>query len=214
MIRINLLPDGRKKQAASGSSGSTQMWAGIYLLVAVLWMVGLAAIYYVKTEQLSQIKRANRELSAEITRLLRRTDGLDELQAQLDRSMRLEEVVGELNRARTGPLRAVMELSKILSQPGGPTIDPAELERQRQSNPYADYTVGWDVQRLWVEEFSETERECTLKGKARSNDDVAEFMRRLTLSELFEGVVLVSTQEQEVDGLMLQTFHIGCRVVY
>ena len=61
MIRINLLPDS-KKQAAAAASGSTQLWAGIYLLVAVLWMVGLGVIYYLKDQDLEQVRRANREL--------------------------------------------------------------------------------------------------------------------------------------------------------
>jgi Tfp pilus assembly protein PilN len=127
------------------------------------------------------IQRANRDLDREIADLEQRTARLDELRAQLARSVRLEEVVAELNAARTGPLRVMMELSRILSVPGGPTIDPEALERQRQVNPYAGFREGWDVRRLWLKSFTESERVCEIAGEARTNEDVAEFLRRLSL---------------------------------
>ena len=113
MIRINLLPK-TKKQAQAQSSGSGPLWAGIYLLATFLWGIGLALVYFQYQGELEGIQRANRDLDAEIADLEQRTARLDELRAQLARSVRLEEVVAELNAARTGPLRVMMELSRIL----------------------------------------------------------------------------------------------------
>ncbi len=213
MIRINLLPK-TKKQAQTQSSGSGPVWAGIYLLATFVWCIGLALWYFQTEGELEAIQRSNRELDAEIADLQQRTARLEELQAQLARSVRLEEVVGELNAARTGPLRVMMELSRILSVPGGPTIDPEALERQRQINPYAGFREGWDVRRLWLKSFTENERVCEISGEARTNEDVAEFLRRLSLSELFEEVVLERTLGATVASESVIAFDLNCRVRY
>ncbi len=213
MIRINLLPR-TKKQAQATSSGGGPLWAGIYLLAAFLWIVGLALIYFQYKGELEDIQRSNRELDAEIADLQQRTARLDELRAQLERSRRLEQVVEDLNRARTGPLRVLMEISQVLSNPGGPTIDAEALERQRQINPYAGFREGWDVRRLWLNEFHEEARQCRILGQARTNEDVAEFLRRLSLSELFQGVVLERTQEATIDSGQVISFRLNCQVRY
>ncbi|MCB9627635.1 MAG: PilN domain-containing protein [Sandaracinaceae bacterium] len=213
MIRINLLPK-TKKQAQAQSSGGGPLWAGIYLLAAFVWGIGLALLFFQKQGELEGIQRNNRQLDVEIADLQQRTSRLEELQAQLARSRGLEEVVAELNRARTGPLRVMMELSQVLSVPGGPTIDAEALERQRQINPYAGFREGWDVRRLWLTQFSEENRECRIHGEARTNEDVAEFLRRLSLSELFTEVVLTRTQGAESRSDDVIRFELNCRVRY
>lgn len=213
MIRINLLPK-TKKQAQTQSSGSGALWAGIYLLATFVWGIALALIYFQYQGELEGIQATNRGLDDEIAGLQQRTVRLEELQAQLARSVRLEEVVAELNSARTGPLRVMMELSRILSVPGGPTIDPEALERQRQVNPYAGFREGWDVRRLWLKSFTESARACEIAGEARTNEDVAEFLRRLSLSELFEEVVLERTADAVVGTESVIAFDLNCRVRY
>lgn len=213
MIRINLLPK-TKKQAQAQSSGSGPVWAGIYLLSCFVWCIALALWYFQSEGELETIQRANRDLDAEIADLQQRTARLEELQAQLARSIRLEEVVDELNAERTGPLRVMMELSRILSVPGGPTIDPEALERQRQVNPYAGFREGWDVRRLWLKTFNEHERVCEIAGEARTNEDVAEFLRRLSISELFEEVVLERTAGATAGTESVIAFDLNCRVRY
>ena len=210
MIRINLLPRTRK-QAQAQSSGGGPLWAGIYLLAVFVWGIGLALFYFQKQAELQGVQQSNRALDAEVADLQQRTARLGELQAQLARSQRLEQVVEELNRARTGPLRVMMELSQVLSVPGGPTIDAEALERQRQINPYAGFREGWDVRRLWLKSFSEADRVCRIAGEARTNEDVAEFLRRLSLSELFADVVLERTQGGAADVI---AFNLNCRVRY
>jgi type IV pilus assembly protein PilN len=139
-----------------------------------------------------------------------------DLEGRLEKSRRLEKVVEELERARRGPTRAVMELSKVLSSPGGPTINPAELERMREDNPLAGFNESWDVRRLWLTRFEEVERECKITGMGRSNEDVAEFLRRLTLSEIYESVTLQRTRatNDQDTGLQVVGFDITCKVRY
>lgn len=109
-----------------------------------------------------------------------------------------------------------MELSRVLSIPGGPTINPAELERMRQENPLAGFNESWDVRRLWISRFEEVERDCKITGMGRSNEDVAEFLRRLTLSEIYDGVTLQRTRAatDSDTGLTMVGFDITCKVKY
>jgi type IV pilus assembly protein PilN len=111
-----------------------------------------------------------------------------------------------------------MELSQILSPPpgGGPTIDPEALEEMRRDNPLAGFNRSWDPRRLWLKSFEETDGNCKITGLGRTNEDVAEMLRRLALSELFTGVTLTKTQSTTVAGLGLSliSFELTCQVSY
>jgi type IV pilus assembly protein PilN len=223
MIRINLLPSDKRKRARriapsplSTSDLSLGTWGAVYGGAIAVWLAVLGVLYFVQSAELETVAEENKTLQARRDELQGKTSGLAEVEGRLEKSRRLEQVVQDLERARRGPTRAVMELSKLLSNPGGPTINPEELERMRQDNPLAGYNESWDVRRLWLTRFEEVERECTMKGVGRSNEDVAEFLRRLTLSEIYEDVTLQRTRAS-VDpgtGLQMVGFDITCRVKY
>ena len=169
MIRINLLPTDKKKRArrvapAAMPTGdlSLQAWGIVYGAAIAVWLVVLGALYFVQSGELETVAQENKTLEARNTELRKKTKGLAEVEARLEKSRRLEQVVQELERARRGPTRAVMELSKVLSNPGGPTINAAELERMREENPLAGYNESWDVRRLWLTRFEEIDRECKI----------------------------------------------------
>ena len=81
-------------------------------------------------------------------------------------------------------------------------------------NPYAGFREGWDVRRLWLKSFNEHERVCEIAGEARTNEDVAEFLRRLSISELFEEVVLERTAGATAGTESVIAFDLNCRVRY
>lgn len=213
MIRINLLPQSKRPSAAAGAGGG-QLWGVVYLVGVGITMIALAGVYFVKLGELNEQKSQNAALNREITQLRTRSARLEEVQGSLDRSRRLEEVVADLNRARSGPLRVVMELSHVLSENNGPTIADGRLEQLRQENPLAGFNPAWDVRRLWITRFDEQARVVTVKGRARTNDDVAEFLRRISLSELFSEVALTKTQSSTANGLELIDFELTCKVTY
>lgn len=223
MIRINLLPTDKKKRARRiapsplpGGDLSLGTWGAIYGGAIVAWLAVLGILYFVQSGDLEAMAQANKTLEARRDELQGKTKGLADVEGRLEKSRRLEKVVQELERARRGPTRAVMELSKVLSSPGGPTINPAELERMREENPLAGYNESWDVRRLWLSRFEEVERECKMTGMGRSNEDVAEFLRRLTLSEIYESVTLQRTRaaNDPETGLQMVGFDITCKVRY
>ncbi len=193
MIRINLLPGG-KARGAQVATANTQIWYIVYAVVSVVWLVLLAVNYLGLGDQLAQKLEQNRSLDTKVTRLTRETQELDALQLRLKSSEELEATVAELNRARTGPTRTILELSKILSLDGGPTIRPEKLEQMRRDNPLSGFNRDWDPKRLWIERFAEDNRSCSIEGRGKTNEDVAEFLRRLALSELFDGVTLEKTE--------------------
>lgn len=221
MIRINLLPQakkvaGRAAPAASADSGSNQVWAIVYLVAVAIWMVVLGAVFFNFQGQLDDQRAKNGALEQQIQRLRAESANLEEVKGKLDKSRQLEEVVNRLMNARLGPTRVMMELIHVLSAGGGPTIDPQRLERLRRDNPLAGFNPGWDARRLWITNFEEENRECRIAGRGRTNEDVAEFLRRLALSELFENVTLERTSsiEDAEAGMALIDFELVCKVRY
>ncbi len=218
MIRINLLPAARKqaKSAGSSSSGSTTVWIVAYAAASGILMVALLFVWFAFTSERDQIRAQNDALEQTIVEVERQSANLDEVQAQLAQSEALETVVTELQRARFGPTRVMMELARILSLSGGPTIDPRRLEEIQRANPLAGYNAGWDQHRLWLTSFQEEARHVQIHGAGRTNEDVAEFLRRLTLSDLFAEVTLTKTEaaQDEPTHLDVISFELAARVNY
>jgi type IV pilus assembly protein PilN len=212
MIRINLLPEAKRQ---AGSVGSSQLWAVVYLLSCFAWIVVLFLVYLNYNSVLEEQNAKNTELEAQITRAKSQTENIGEVETQLAKSKQLEEVVGGLQTARQGPARVLMELSRILSEGGGPSIPQDQLEAMRRDNPMLVYNPGWDIRRLWIDSFEETQRKCTITGFGKSNEDVAEFLRRLNISEVFDKVTLESTTA-EIDSTELPVvkFSLTCEVKY
>lgn len=214
MIRINLLPRA-SRQAATTSSVGNNVWLGAYAASLVFWCIGLGAVYFVYDGRVQEQARKNAALETAIASLKEKSAGLEEVKAQLQKSQKLEEVVTELNRARVGPSKMLLELSKILG-PQGPTVDPRELEQLTRDNPLAGFNRNWDARRLWIEAFEEEKRECKIRGKGKTNEDVAEFLRRLALSSLFGAVTLQRTEASPEQGpnLSFIGFEVTCTVEY
>lgn len=218
MIRINLLPGAPRKHAKAAAAGgpTPTAWIVGYSIAAVAMVAGLWLFYAQKSRELREQLAQNRSLEGEIEELERQSADLDEVRTALEESGELEEVVNELQRARFGPTRVLMEVSRILSTGGGPTIDPRRLEALRRENPLAGFNPGWDAHRLWLTSFEEEDRVVTIHGTGRTNDDVAEFLRRLTLSDLFTNVHLDRTEAEEDRDthLELVSFELTATVSY
>ena len=208
MIRINLLPEAKKKEV--GAKGSSQIWLVVYLVSAAAWGVLLLVFYWYYGGILEEKLAANKELQDEIARAEQQNVNLDEIQQKLDRSKRLEQVVSDLHKARSGPTRMLYELSRLISREGGPSIDQQELEAIRRDHPLAGYNPAWDFRRLWITRFTEKNRDCEILGTGKTHEDVAEFLRRLMLSEVFADEYLDGTSS---DGNTV-SFTIRCKVRY
>lgn len=217
MIRINLLPQAKRQArgAAAGGGGSTG-WVVGYAAAALLTSVALALVYMSKDSELSEQRARNAALESQIAQVTQQSANIDAVRASLQSSMELEEVVAELQRARFGPTRVLMELSRILSASGGPTIDPQRLEQLRRGNPLAGFNRSWDTRRLWLTSFEESDRRVRIRGLGKTNEDVAEFLRRLALSDSFVDVHLDKTEavDEESTHLPMVAFELTATVRY
>jgi type IV pilus assembly protein PilN len=213
MIRINLLP--HKRGTVSATTANGKVWGYAYMGAVAVWCLALAFVYFGLVSDLDQAKAQNAEIERQVTLVKEQSGNLEELQKQLEQSKQLEDVVKGLKDARQGPHRMLLELSSILSPGKGPTIDPAKLEDLRKSNPEAGISGGWDTRRLWVTGFEENSRACRIIGEARNNEDIAEFLRRLALSAIFDDVVLVRTGvPRGASASALVAFELTCKVRY
>ncbi len=212
MIRINLLPQAKR---AAGSASGVMVWAYTYLGAAFVWCVALAFVYFSLSSDLDQAHARNTDLERQIAEVKSQSGNLKDLQDQLAKSKKLEEVIQGLLAARQGPARMLLELSAILSPGRGPSVDPAKLAEMRKSNPDAGFNPGWDTRRVWVTSFQERDRNCQIRGAGRNNEDVAEFLRRLALSQVFDNVVLIRTgaQNSKETGAVVG-FELTCKVRY
>lgn len=212
MIRINLLPEKRTK---SSPTAGTQVWGYVYGAASLVWCVALAFVYFSLVSDRDQALAQNSEIERQIAKVKEQSGNLDELSKELEKSKQIEGVVKSLKDARQGPARMLLELSAILSPGRGPTIDPAKLEELRKSNPEGGMTAGWDTRRLWITGFEERARACRIVGNARNNEDIAEFLRRLALSRVFDDVVLVRTGLPRAgSGEAAVAFELTCKVRY
>jgi type IV pilus assembly protein PilN len=108
------------------------------------------------------------------------------------------------------------ELSKILSEGGGPTVIADQGDTTRRDNPMLSFNQGWDARRLWIDSFEETKRRCKINGFGKTNEDIAEFLRRLNISEVFDKVTLQSTNSATDTGSGMAVVHfvLSCEVRY
>lgn len=212
MIRINLLPEA--KRAVSGGGGNTQIWGIVYLLACFGWGVVLFFFYLNTKNTLEEQRAANSALEQEIAQAKAKSTNIGEVEAKLAKSRQLEDVVKKLQTARQGPTRVLIELSHILSDGGKPTVSAERLDEVRRENPLAGYNASWDSRRLWLTAFTEADRKCAIRGYGKTNEDVAEFLRRLSLSELFQKVTLQSTASAQVAGNNVVAFELSCAVRY
>ena len=75
-----------------------------------------------------------------------------------------------------------------------------------------------NTSRVWLEGFDENQKKVKIKGAAKSNEDVAEFLKRLNLSVFFADVAPESTNQVTVGGagstVKYVTFNLSASVIY
>ncbi|MBI2895206.1 MAG: PilN domain-containing protein [Deltaproteobacteria bacterium] len=210
MIRINLLPIKKQRAAASGRNL-------IFVAIAALAveLVGIGILHASATSEVDDIVRGNQEISARIDRIKDEISDHDRIRAELDQINARDQIITKLQAARTGPVFALMELARIVSNEG-PNVDPTVLAQMRIDNPLTAPNLRWDSRRLWLTEVTEGDRAVKIKGQARGHDDVAELIRRLAVSSYFESEQLIRTQVIQNSELHMDLveFEIHCTARY
>jgi type IV pilus assembly protein PilN len=211
MIRINLLPVRQVKKVQAG-----QRQLLIFLLFVAAEVVLMFFLYEWKSGEVEDRKRTSRNLEQEIATLKKQVGDFDQLKSQLDRLIAQRNVINQLQKARSGPVWMMRELSDILTPGKGPTVDQTQYETLLRANPGAGFNPRWNPNRLWIEGFNEKGGQVTIVGKAKDYDDVAEFNKRLALSKFFTDEFL-ERNDQVLDskiGLKVVQFTLRCRISY
>jgi len=210
MIRINLLP---AKKGSRVDAGQKQL---IYMGFSLLLVVGGVVFFHMGVQSdLDTLVRENNVIQADIDRLKAELGDYDKIRAQRQELMRQSETIESLNAARTGPVFLMREISEILTTGKGPTFDRVKYAEVLRRDPNAGFNAAWDTRRVWLDDFVEEGGRVQVRGSAKSNEDVAEFLKRLQASVFFEDVSLESTtQKNGRDGVKHLTFNLTTGVVF
>lgn len=211
MIRINLLPVRQVRKAQA-----VRRQLGVFAALLVAQCAVMFWLYEQKADQIEERRRVLTALQGEIEQLKSQVGDFDKLKEQRDRLLSQRNVINSLHTARTGPVALLRELSDILSPGKGPTISQDEYEELIRRDPNAGYNPRWNPRRVWIERLDERNRQVAIAGKAKDHDDVAELLRRLSLSRYFSDVQLQRNQLDKDDGLGIKVvrFTLSCKVNY
>ncbi len=194
MIRINLLP---QKRAGRGAGPEvSQKWLLVVLGVLLLEMVALFLFHQYKTEELLAQTQKNNELQAKINDIKALVANHEEVKKALAVLRQREDAIAKLQSARSGPTAVLVELSRVLTQGRGPTVDKERLAELKKINPLAVFSPSWDVRRVWLVSYTELDRTVRLEGFARDGNDVSELAQRLRLSVYFYDVLILPGKKE------------------
>lgn len=179
MIRINLLPVRQIKAEVGRRQELIIAGGSLGLIVAVLLGLNLYQSY-----RLFGLEKQLAELRKEIGALNLKAQGVVELGKKVSDLRGKLNVIEELNKKKTGPVRVMESLSSATPS------------------------------RLWLTQFKETGGALTIDGLAIDNQTIADFLKSLSGSLYFTGVDLVETTQIEQEGIPLKKFSLKANLSY
>jgi type IV pilus assembly protein PilN len=215
VIRINLLAARKVKKRDAGERQLAFM--GLSALGAVAAMI---FVYLGSQSRLDAITRENDSVRSEIDRMKSELGDYDKVKEQRQDLLKQQKTIQALQAGRTGPLYLMREMSEILTAGKGPSFDRASYEERLRRDPNIGFSTSWDTRRVWLDSFEEAQGKVRIKGSAKTNEDVAEFLKRLQLSLFFAEVTPESTtqvNETTLGGVLSVkhvTFNLTARVNY
>jgi type IV pilus assembly protein PilN len=190
VIRINLIAARKVKRRDPGEKQLAFM--GLSVLGAIVAMV---FAYLTSQSRLDEVTRDNDAVRAEIDRMKAELGDYDKIKDQRQDLLKQQKTIQALQAGRTGPLYLMRELSEILTTGKGPTFDRASYEDRLRRDPNIGFNTSWDTRRVWLDSFEEAQGKVRIRGSAKTNEDVAEFLKRLQLSIFFSDVTPESTTQ-------------------
>ena len=210
MIRINLIPRTQRKVRV----GQRQL--AIFLVLLVVEIGAMVVIYQNKAAEVQRMRGAKAALVAEIATLTKEVGDFDKLKQQRDTLIAQADAIKKLQYARIGPLWTLREFSHLLTPSKGPTVDEAAYKEMLLRNPAAGYNSQWNPRRIWLTSIKEKGSHLQIEGTAKDHDDVAELLRRMTLSKVFKAVRLQrnSLVKDAKQGLQVVKFSLVCQAIH
>jgi type IV pilus assembly protein PilN len=179
MIRINLLP----VRALKKKESTRQMFSILFLSVGLLLVV-IVFFHLALTHRMNKLEAQIVAYNEEIRQLRIDTKDVNKFKAEKEDLQRRLNIIYNLQRAKTGPVRVLDELS--ISLPG----------------------------KLWLTSLKEKDGKMELKGLAMDNPTIAQFMTNLDKSGVIKNVELIVSQQLERKDIKLKEFTLTCQVDY
>jgi type IV pilus assembly protein PilN len=179
MIRINLLPVRQSKKRETVQQ-QLLAFAGVLvvtLIVCVVWSAYKSSILKDRQQQITERKNEIQQLDKVIGEVNEFTARKKELEEKL-------EIIDQLKKGKTGPVRALDDLATEVPN------------------------------RIWLTKLVERGGSMTLEGTAIDHEAVSAFMKALEKSKYFSGIVLGYSKEKNDKGNKLYEFKITCSVNY
>lgn len=211
MIRINLLP---LKAAKRREQGQRQLLAGV--VVFTLGVIGVIVVHTAQASKINAQREHNQETQTAVDRLKAEIGDYELVKAQRDELIRQSDAIKRLQANRSGPVWMMRELADILTKGKGPTFSKEHYEEQIKRDPAAGFNPNWEPKRVWLLNYEEKAHQVMIKGGAKSDEDVAEFLKRLKQSAFFSDVYWKKTEPQFDAKLNVAyvTFEVTCKVNY
>ena len=176
MIRINLLP-----VRAAQKKEKLRSQISVLVLVIIAALLACGGLYFKITTDIDQQKTEIAEINAEISQLNAKIGQVGRYKKLQDELRSKLEVLGKLKEAKSGPVRLLDELSRVLPQ------------------------------KLWLTSFKESGGGISLNGVGINENTVADFMQKLEQSPFYQNIELQVTEQISQDGMKLQKFSLSAR---
>jgi len=182
--------------------------------LAVLASIGVVIFIHLDaTNELERAQHDNTIIQADVARLKQDLGDYDKIRAQREELLKQRKTIQSLESGRTGPVYLLRELSEILSPGKGPTFDRVTYEETLRKDPNAGFS-NWETKRAWLDSYTEEKQKIKLRGSAKSNEDVAEFLKRLNSSVFFKDVNLDATAQASKGSVKYVNFGLSASVIY
>ena len=186
MIRINLMPtkEGRKKKTGQRTVAIIGLLIGIELLALFFWYSSIESDVQVADAAAATQERRVQQLEKAKKKVEEKQETKEELNRQ-------NVIFDRMKHEKTGPPEMLKFFSYILTKKEDNLYNREELKAQEA----AGWASGWDTENLWITELVDMGGLLTIKGDAKSHEDVAEFYRRLETGIYF---ITVEPEMQKV----------------
>jgi type IV pilus assembly protein PilN len=152
-------------------------------LSVLLLLVAMAYTFLDLNNRLSDAKAEESRLNAELAKYQKDIARINSLKKKIELIKTKLDVIKTLEQGKQGPVRLLDELTRAVPK-----------------------------DRLWLSSLAESKGKLNLRGMARDNETVAEFMVNLELSPYISTVDLQSTQSTAMQGVTLSDFSLQCNI--
>ncbi len=198
MIRINLLP---VKEAERRKS--SRQFLVLAMVVIIAELLTLMIVYGEKDSEAKSIEANNQRQLAELKRIKKENGDIDgqlaDLEAEEADLKKKKMVLDSLEESKSGPVKMLKHFANMLT--------PIDTPKAKVKAQEKGWNSEWEPKRLWIDKFVEKNREVIIVGHARSNEDVAELLKRLNTSSHFAHMRLLRSEAVEIQELQNATMY-------